>query len=109
MAVYICPAAVVAAPCARVWEVLMNLPANAGWLDAEVQSVEPPGSLRPGQTLRLSARGLGRQWPVTMTIDEVGEARQVIALRVALPLGILNRERISCSPVSETTCRVQFG
>jgi hypothetical protein len=109
MAVYVCPAAVVEAPCARVWEVLMNLPANAQWFDAEVLRVEPPGPLQPGQVLHLSARGLGRKWPVTMYIDEVGEARLTVGLRVALPLGIDNHEHISCTPVSESACRVQFG
>jgi hypothetical protein len=109
MGIYVCPAAVVAAPCAKVWEVLTNLPADARWIDAEVERVEPPGTLQGGQTIRLSASGLGRQWPVTMYIDEVDAARLMIAMRVALPLGIVNRERISCAPISTSACRVQFG
>ncbi len=109
MAVYVCPATVVAAPCARIWEVLTNLPAYARWLDAEVHHVEPPGSAQPGQTIMLSSWGLGRRWNVTMHVDTVDEARGVIDLRVALPLGIVNHEHIICAPISDEACRVQFG
>ena len=109
MSVFVCPAAVVAAPCAKVWEVLRNLPADAGWLDVEVQRVDPPGPLQPGQTLWLSSVALGRRWQSRMEIDAMDEAEGVIELRVMLPLGIVNHEHLTCAPVLDGSCRVQFG
>jgi hypothetical protein len=109
MSVYVCPVAVVAAPCARVWEVLKNLPSDAGWVGVEVQHADPPGPLQPGQTLLLSKWALGRRLHSRMEIDAINEKEGVIELRVMSPLGIVNHEHLTWAPVSEGACRVQFG
>jgi hypothetical protein len=109
MSVYVCPAAVVAAPCTKVWEVLRNLPSDAGWLGVEMQRADPPGPLQPGQTLLLSRVALGRRWNSRMEIDAMDEEKGVIELRVMLPLGIVNHEHMTCAPVLDGACRVQFG
>ncbi len=110
MAVYICPATVVAAPCAQVWQVLAALPYDAHWTGADVLHADPAGPLQPGQTLALGAHWLGRDWaPVTMHVEGVDEAAGVLELRVEVPLGITNHQRTSLAALGADACRVQFG
>ncbi len=110
MSLYVCPAAVIAAPCATVWEVLRNIPSDTGWLGGvEAERVVPPGPLQPGQTLLFSGAAFGRRWYFTMEIDAMNEERGVIDMRVLFPFGIVNHEHMSLAPVPEGSCRVQFG
>ncbi len=109
MSLYVCPAAVIAAPCSTVWEVLRSFPSDSGWLDVEVQRVDPPGPLQPGQTLLLSTRAFARRWLSTMEIEAMDEASGVIDMRLYLPLGILNQEHMSLAPVQDGACRLQLG
>lgn len=109
MGMVVCPATVIAAPCAKTWEVWRNLPYDAGWLGVDLERVDPPGPLRPGQTLLFSGAALGRRLHLTIEIDAVSEEEGVIDLRVMLPFGILNHEHMTMAPVSDGACRVQFG
>ncbi len=109
MSLYVCPAAVIAAPCATVWEVLRNIPSDFGWLGVEAERAAPPGPLQPGQTLLFSGAAFGRRWYLRMEIDAMDEQKGVIDMRVMLPLGMVNHEHISLAPVLDGSCRVQFG
>ncbi len=110
MPLYVCPAAVIAAPCATVWEVLRNIPSDTGWLGGvEAERVVPPGPLQPGQTLLFSGAAFGRRWYLRMEIDALDEAKGFIDMRVFLPLGMVNHEHMSLAPVLNGSCRVQFG
>ncbi len=109
MSLYVCPAAVIAAPCATVWDVLKELPSDAGWLGVSVQCAEPPGPLQHGQTIVLSGSGLGRRWDITLAIDAVDEENGFLDMRVLLPLGMVNHEHMTLAPVLGGECRVTFG
>ena len=88
MSLYVCPAAVIAAPCATVWKVMCSFPVDPGWMDVEVQRLDPAGPLQPGQTLLLSAKAYGRCWRSRMGIDAMDQNKGVIDIRVYLPFGI---------------------
>ncbi len=109
MSLNVCPAAVVAAPCATVWEVMRSFPGDAGWMGVEVQRADPPGPLQPGQVLLLSVRALGRRWYTRMEIDAMDQEKGGIDMRVYLPLGIVNHEHMTLGPVLDGSCRVQLG
>ena len=109
MALSFCPSAVVAAPVQIVWEVLTQ-PASFGqWADARVESVVPPGPLAPGQVILLSAPAFGRNWQVRFDVVKVDPERHQIELQVKLPLDMYMEEHLSCTPVDEQSCRVQYG
>jgi hypothetical protein len=38
------------------------------WMDATFVSADPPGPVKSGQTLNLSAESLGRRWPVRIEV-----------------------------------------
>ncbi len=109
MSLYVCPAAVIAAPCATVWEVMRSFPRDPGWMGVEVERADPPGSLQPGQALVLSVRALGRRWYTRMEIDAMDQEKGVIDMRVYLPFGIVNHEHMTLAPVQDGSCRVQLG
>ncbi len=110
MSLYVCPAAVIAAPCAMVWEVMRNIPTDPGWLGGvQPERVDPPGPLQPGQTLLFSGAAFGRRLYLTMEIGAMDEQKGVIDMRVLLPFGIVNHEHMSLAPVPDGSCRVQFG
>ncbi len=105
----VCPAANVAAPVEKIWQVLMDTAGYDQWWDARMERVEPPGPAQPGQILYATSRALGRTWPVTLKVEQVDVARHQLHLQTTLPLGITMVNHISCARVSDTTTRVQFG
>ncbi len=109
MSLYVCPAAVVAAPCATVWGVMRSFPGDPGWMGVEVQRVDPPGALQPGQAILLAAKAYGRRWRSRMEIDAMDQEKGFIDMRVFLPVGIVNHEHMILAPVQDGSCRVQLG
>ncbi len=108
MGLYVCPAETVAAPPETVWHLLTDPATYDTWVDARVESVEPPGPARPGQVVLLSAGALGVRSRIRFDLDRVDPTTHDFELRVQFPFGIQVREHISVRPV-EGGSRVQFG
>jgi hypothetical protein len=109
MSLNLCPATVVAAPVEVVWELLSHLGRYGEWADAQVQHVEPQGPAAVGQTMTATSRAFGRTWSVSFTVNVVKPERHQLGMHVILPLGLQMDEYVSCTPVTVTTCRVQYG
>ena len=62
-----------------------------------------------GQVLYAKTSALGRKWDVTLRVEMVNPERHQIQLHVALPLGIVNHETITCAALDAASCRVQYG
>jgi hypothetical protein len=105
----ICPIAVVAAPVETVWELLADPALYDAWWDARTVRIEPQGKVTPGQVVYAKTAGLGRTWDVTLQVEAVDPALHQVHLRIALPLGIINDNTITCTAVDATSCRVAFG
>ena len=109
MGLSICPAATVAAPIEDVWELLSQPTRYDEWWDAHTERIVPEGPATPGQVVYAKTREFGRDWHVSFVVKEVNPDRHQIALDMTLPLGIVNHETISCTPIDATSCRVQYG
>jgi polyketide cyclase/dehydrase/lipid transport protein len=109
MALSICPASTVSAPVQIVWDVLTRPESFGQWADARVESVVPPGPLAAGQMILLTAPALGRNWEVRFDVARVDPERHEIELHVKLPLDMHMEEHLSCTPVDEQSCQVQYG
>ena len=107
--VNVCPAAVTSAPPERVWSVLTTPERFGEWLDATFVAASPPGPVVPGQTIHLSARSMGRSWPVTLEVRNVDPQRRWIDLLVRLPFGIENHERVTLSETKGGGTLVRFN
>jgi hypothetical protein len=92
--VNICPAALTTASPDRVWEILTAPERFGEWLDARFVSAEPPGPVKAGQRITLSAPSLGRSWPVSIDVVGVDPDSRWVELVVRLPFAIVNHERL---------------
>ena len=97
------------APTERVWHVLTTPERFGEWLGATFVSGEPPGPMKPGQTIRLSAPSLGRRWPVLMDVVDVDPQKHWLDLVVHLPFGIDNHERVTLAETKEGGTLVRFN
>ncbi len=106
--VQVCPAAIVSAAPERVWSVLADSTAFSAWTDAQLVRADPPGTVAAGQRLDLRARGLGRWWPIRITVHEaVPPSRLVVDVR--LPFGIVNHETVQIVPEADGRSLVRFN
>ena len=109
MSLNLCPAAVVDAPVEFVWDLLSHLGRYGEWADGEVRQVEPEGPAVVGQTMTVTSRAFGRSWQVSFTVEVVKPEKHQLGMYVVLPLGIQMHEYVSCTPVTASSCRVQYG
>jgi hypothetical protein len=109
MTLSVCPVAVVAAPVEVVWDILEQPERYGEWIDGQITRVEPPGPAQVGQTIEVSAQGLGRTWHPMFRVELVDAAAHQMGFFVMFPLGLRLQERLSCAAVDATTCRVQYG
>jgi ligand-binding SRPBCC domain-containing protein len=109
MVVNVCPAAVTSAPLDQVWRVLTTPERFSEWNDANFVKAEPPGPVKPGQTLHFTTQALGRTWPVTMEVREMDPQSRWIDLLVHLPLGVENHEHVTLTQTQEGETLVRFN
>ena len=109
MAISTCPIGDVKAPLERVWSYLAQPSNYSLWWDAEMVSLAPPGSAHQGQRILARTRALGLQWPVTVFVNAVDASRHALDLTTTLPLGITVHNHITCTRLSDESCRVAFG
>jgi uncharacterized protein YndB with AHSA1/START domain len=109
MSLSVCPVAVCRAPVEAVWALLVDPHCYDAWIDASVESVDPPGPARPGQRITLKAPARGRWSTVRFTLESVNKIGHVLTLSARFPLGITVESRIAVTAIDESSCRVQYG
>jgi ligand-binding SRPBCC domain-containing protein len=109
MVVNVCPAAVTAAPPERIWRVLTAPERFGEWTDAKFVSADPPGPVKPGQTIHLTASSLGRTWPVTIEVRDMDPQSRWIDLVAHLPFGVDNHEHLTLTETKEGGTLVRFN
>jgi hypothetical protein len=107
--VNVCPAATTKAPPDRIWSV-MTAPERVGeWNDATYVKSEPPGPVRPGQVIYLTAPALGLRWPLSFHIEDLDPQRRWAEMLVKLPFGIENHEHITLTETTDGSTLVRFN
>ena len=109
MIVNVCPAAVTSAAPDRVWKVLTTPERFGEWLDAKFESAVPPAPVGPGQRIKLSARSLGRSWPVVIEVKDLDPQCRWIDLVVRLPFGVDNHEHVTLTETEAGGTLVRFN
>jgi uncharacterized protein YndB with AHSA1/START domain len=104
MAIQTCPTAVVRAPPERIWRLLVDAKALAGWLGAKLLD-GPAWPLALGDRVVL---GVGLGMKVVFEPKAIDPPRE-LALEVRLPLGVVNHEVVRIAPLDADSCRVSFG
>jgi hypothetical protein len=107
--VNVCPAAVTSASPDRVWRVLTTPDRFGDWQDATFISAEPPGPAARGQSIHLTARSIGRSWPVEVEVVGLDRQSRWIDLEVRLPFGIVNQEHVTLTETDAGGTLVRFN
>ena len=109
MAITACPATTVAAPVEFVWELLSDLRLYDLWWDARMPRIVPEGPATPGPMAYATTSGLGRTWDISFKVNVVDPVKRRVQIDAALLLGIVNHATITCTPIDDETCRLEFG
>lgn len=99
----VCPTDVIFAPAERVWRLLTNPHELAQWSGTKLVE-EPARAVSPGDRLVFRVGML----QITFDVLEM-HAPRLLALEIALPLGVKNRERIQITPIDAKSCRTTFN
>ena len=108
MAVTACPTTVVNASIERVWAMLTDPDLYQRWAGADLVRAIPAGQLCQGQVMEFRARELGVAFGVRMDVGKP-EPPRLLPLRVQMPFGIVNDERIALLPLDPVRTRVTLN
>jgi hypothetical protein len=89
--------------------VLTTLERFGEWMDARFVSAEPPGPVRAGQVIHLSAPALGRHWPVQIDVGAVDTQHRWLDLVAHVPFGIENHEHVTLTEMKGGGALVRFN
>jgi hypothetical protein len=105
----VCPTDVVEAPVEVVWGLLTD---PAGWgdfFDLRVRAVHPPGPAHVGQCVHAESGPRFAHLKITFRFTRIDVTHHGLGMRVALPLGVVVTEEMSCASLAEDRCRVTYG
>jgi hypothetical protein len=108
MAYSYCPTSVVNAPVEIVWG-LLTCPGEWGnFYDVRIKSVEPAGRAVVGQTVFAESGPRLLHLALEFRFTKVDALNYELGLDVKLPFGITVREDLSCLPIEQAQCRVNY-
>ena len=96
------------APVETVWALLNDAAGWSSFYDLRVIRIDPPGLARVGQCVCGES---GPRWlhlAVKITYTSIDVLQRSLGLEVQMPMGIVVREELSCSPISDKQCRVNY-
>jgi hypothetical protein len=105
----VCPTDVVEAPVEVVWGLLTDPAGWGGFFDLRVREVHPPGPAHAGQRVVAESGPQFLHLKVSLEFTRIDATHHRLGLRVALPLGVVVREDMSCVALEAGRCRVTYG
>jgi hypothetical protein len=104
-----CPFDVVDAPAAVVWSLLTDPQSWGEFFNVRIVGVEPAGLAVAGQVVRATAGPRILRARITFRFLEIDAVSHRLLIEVKFPLGIQVMEDMTCTPLSEASCRVNYG
>ena len=108
MAYASCPTSIIAAPVEIVWSLLTRPVEWGEFFDVRVISVEPPGPAVVGQTVFAESGPRLLRLSLEFRFTNIDHENHKLGLDVRLPFGITVREDLSCIPIGQDQCRVNY-
>ena len=104
-----CPTSIVNAPVEVVWALLMH---PAGWGDfykVRIIAVDPPGPAVGGQTVFAESGPVFLHLKLRFRFEEIDALNYKLGLDVRFPFGVTVRELLTCVPLGQEQCRVNYN
>jgi hypothetical protein len=103
-----CPTSIVNAPVEIVWTLLTRPEEWGGFYDVRIATVEPPGPAVVGQVIFAESGPRLLHLRLTLRFIAIDAANHSLELDVRLPFGITVHEDLSCVPLGQYQCRVNY-
>ena len=108
MAYASCPTSIVNAPVETVWTLLTRPEGWGDFYDVRIASIEPPGAAMVGQTVFAESGPRLLHLKLEFRFTKIDAANYKLGLDVRLPFGITVSEDLSCVPLGQDQCRVNY-
>ncbi len=103
-----CPTSIVNAPVELVWALLTRPEGWGDFYDVRITSVDPVGPAVVGQTVFAESGPQFLHLKLQVRYLEIDALNYKLGLDVRLPFGITVQENLSCVPVGQNQCRVNY-
>jgi hypothetical protein len=103
-----CPTSIVNAPVEIVWTLLTRPEEWGDFYDVRLRSVEPPGVAVVGQTVFAESGPRPLHFALEFRFTKIDAMNYELGIDVRLPFGITVREDLSCVPIGQDQCRVNY-
>jgi hypothetical protein len=103
-----CPTSVVKAPAEIIWDLLTRPEAWGDFYDVRVTSIEPAGPATVGQIVFAESGPRLLHLALEFRFSKIDAANYELGLDVKFPFGITVREDLSCVPIGQDQCRVNY-
>ena len=103
-----CPTSIVNAPVEIVWALLTRPEEWGDFYDVRVRLVEPAGAAAVGQTVFAESGPRLLHFALEFRFTKIDAVNYELGLDVRLPFGITVREDLSCVPLGQDQCRLNY-
>ena len=108
MAYASCPTNIVNAPVEIVWTLLTRPEGWGDFYDVRIAAIEPPGPAVVGQTVFAESGPRFLRLNLEFRFIKIDAVNHELGLDVRLTFGITVREDLSCVPLGQDQCRVNY-
>ena len=108
MAYASCPTSIIDAPVEIVWTLLTRPGGWGDFYDVRIASIEPTGPAVVGQTVIAESGPRLLHLKLEFRFIKIDAVNYNVGLDVRLPFGITVREDLSCVPLGQDKCRVNY-
>jgi hypothetical protein len=104
-----CPTSIVNAPVELVWQLLINPEGWGDFYDVRITAVDPAGTAVVGQTVFAESGPQFLHLKLQFRFTEIDALNYKLGLDARFPLGVTVREDLTCVPLGQKQCRVNYN
>lgn len=104
-----CPTGLVNAPVELVWKLLMRPEGWGDFYNVRITAVEPAGPAVVGQTVFAESGPQFLHLKLQFRFLEIDALNHRLGLDARFPFGITVRENLTCVPLGQEQCRVNYS
>ncbi len=104
-----CPTSIVNAPVELVWQLLTSPEGWGDFYDVRITAVDPAGTAVVGQTVFAESGPQFLHLKLQFRFTDIDALNYKLGLDARFPLGVTVREDMTCVPLGEKQCRVNYN